>query len=195
MTALPRNHAILNKNPKLRKDNRLHRRVDMSLEGRFLNQGSEEYDFVTINLSCGGARLQSDFVPSIGEEIVCYFNELGRVAGTITRHTEDGFAVGFNTVKTKRDRLADKLTWLHNKERLGLDEERGARRYTADGPAIIVRQDGRRLQCRVVDISLTGAGFEADGPAPMIGEQITAGNAQGEVVRRVGKSFGVRFKR
>ncbi|MEM7660788.1 MAG: PilZ domain-containing protein [Pseudomonadota bacterium] len=195
MSALSQNHAILTQNPKLKKDNRVHRRVEMTLRGRFLNQTSQEHAFVSVNLSCGGARLRANNVPPVGEQIVCYFDELGRVAGKIVRHTEDGFAVGFNTVQTKRDRLADKLIWLDNKERLGLHEERGAPRYPADGPAILVRQDGRRLQCRVIDISLTGAGFETDGPPPMIGEQIIAGNLSGEVVRRNGKAFGVRFIR
>ncbi|MEO1475486.1 MAG: PilZ domain-containing protein [Pseudomonadota bacterium] len=193
MTALSRNHAILTQNPNLQKDHRLHRRVDLTLHGRFLNSVSEEHSLVTVNLSCGGARIRSNHIPNVGEQIVCYFDELGRVAGAIVRHTEDGFAIGFNAVRTKRDRLADKLTWLHNKVRLDLHEERGARRYAADGPAILIRQDGRRLQCRVIDISLTGAGFEAEGPAPMIGEQVIAGNLSGEVVRRSGNSFGVRF--
>ncbi|MEM6900230.1 MAG: PilZ domain-containing protein [Pseudomonadota bacterium] len=195
MTALARNHAILTQNPKLQKDHRLHKRVELTLRGRFLNETSEEHSFVSVNLSCGGARLRSNNVPPVGHNIVCYFDEIGRVAGKIVRHTEDGFAVGFNTVQSKRDRLADKLIWLDNKDRLNLHEERGSPRYPADGPAILIRQDGRRLQCRVIDISLTGAGFETDGQPPMIGEQIIAGNLSGEVVRRNGKAFGVRFVR
>ena len=62
---------------------------------------------------------------------------------------QNGFALRFQTTQTKRDKLADKLVWLTNREALGLVEERGAQRFAAEGPAIIIRQDGRRLQCRV----------------------------------------------
>lgn len=195
MTALSQNNAIEIHNSRLKKDNRLHRRIELVSQGRFLGDTPEEHSFTCVNVSCGGARLRSETLPTIGTQLVCYFDELGRVAGKVVRHTEDGFALGFTTVQTKRDRLADKLIWLGNKERLGLHEERGAPRYSADGPAIVVRQDGRRLQCRVVDISLTGAGFETEGPPPMIGEQVITGNVEGEVVRKNGKAFGVRFTR
>ena len=195
MSALSLDHAIFAQNPRLQKDHRRHRRVPIVLHGRFLNQMSEEHSLVSVDISCGGARVRANNVPALGEQIVCYFDEVGRVAGSVVRHTEDGFAIQFQAVQHKRDRLADKLTWLHNKDKLGLVEERGAPRFAASGPAILIRQDGRRLQCRVVDISLTGAGFETDGPPPMIGERVVTGNITAEVVRRTGKSFGVRFVR
>lgn len=193
MSAISLDHAIFTQNPRLQKDHRRHRRVPLVLHGRFLNQTSEEHTLVTVDISCGGARVRSNNKPDVNEPIVIYLDELGRVAGTVSRHTEDGFAIIFQVAQHKRDRLADKLTWLHNKDKLGLVEERGAQRFAAEGPAILIRQDGRRLQCRVIDISLTGAGFETEGPPPMIGEIVITGNISGEVVRRSNKAFGVRF--
>lgn len=188
-------NAVRLQNPRLVKDHRAHRRVDIALQGRFLNNRTEEHSLVTVNISCGGALVKSPTKPGLDSQIVVYFDELGRVVGNTVRHTEDGFALRFQVTQTKRDKLADKLVWLTNHEKLGLVEERGAQRFAAEGPAIIIRQDGRRLQCRVVDISLTGAGFIAEGPPPMIGEIITAGNISAEVMRTAGNNFGVRFVR
>ncbi len=183
------------RNPRLHKDHRRHRRVPLELRGRFLTETNEEQEFVTTNLSCGGAIVTARIVPAVDDHVVCYIEEIGRVAGRVTRHAGTGFAIAFQTSQTKRDRLADKLTWLYNKARLGLAEERGAPRFAADGPAIVVRQDGRRLNCRVIDISLTGAGFETEGPPPMVGELVTTGSLSGEVMRCANKAFGIRFLR
>lgn len=195
MSALAQNHDIFRQNPKLRKDHRRHRRVKIRLHGRFLNDASEEHSLISRDISCGGGCFSSASIPDIGSQIVCYIDELGRIVGEVVRHTDDGFAIAFKVSQIKRDRLADKLTWLVNKDRLGLVEERGAQRFAAEGPALITRQDGRTLQCRVVDISLTGAGFETDGPPPMIGELINVGNISAEVMRSTPKGFGVRFVR
>lgn len=195
MSALAKDHEIFRLNPKLRKDHRRHRRVKIRLQGRFLNDESEEHSLIVENVSCGGASLNSTFIPEIGSQIVCYLDELGRLAGKVVRHHDTGFAMQFNVSQLKRDRLADKLIWLVNKDRLSLTEERSAQRFAAEGPALIKRQDGRVVQCRVVDISLSGAGFETDGPAPMIGEVILIGNISAEVMRSTPKGFGVRFIR
>ncbi|MEO9969203.1 MAG: PilZ domain-containing protein [Hyphomonadaceae bacterium] len=195
MNTQSHSNAVRLQNPRLQKDHRVHRRVEIGLHGRFLNDQSEEHSLLTINISCGGALVKSPSRPAVDSQVVVYLDELGRVAGTVVRHTEDGYALHFHTTQTKRDKLADKLIWLSNCERLGLVEERGAQRFAAEGPALIVRQDGRQLQCRVVDISLTGAGFIAEGPPPMIGEIVETGTVSAEVVRSVGQNFGVRFIR
>jgi hypothetical protein len=58
---------------------------------------------------------------------------------------------------------------------------------------MVTRANGRVLQCRTVDISLTGAAFEGDGPAPPIGEIVSVGNLQGEVVRTLRNGFAIRY--
>lgn len=193
MSALAQDHAIFKQNPKLRKDHRRHRRVKIKLGGRFLNDSNEEHSLICENISCGGGAFKSASTPPLGAQIVCYIDELGRIVGEVVRHTHTGFAMAFSVSQIKRDRIADKLIWLANKDRLGLDEERGAQRFAAEGPALITRQDGRKLQCRVMDISLTGAGFETDGPCPMVGEMIEVGHILAEVMRKTPNGFGVRF--
>ena len=195
MNAHLHSNAVRLQNPRLVKDHRVHRRVEIALHGRFLNDQSEEHALVTTNISCGGALVKSPAKPDLDSQVVVYLDEMGRVQGTVVRHTDEGFALNFKVTQKKRDKLADKLIWLINRDKLGLVEERGATRFAAEGPALIIRQDGRHLQCHVVDISLTGAGFIAQGPPPMIGEIVTTGTVSAEVVRSNGSNFGVRFLR
>ncbi len=193
MSAVPQETLSRFQVTRKKKDRRRNRRVAIRIKGRFLNEVSEDKGLQTRNISCGGALIDSDYRPPVGANIVCYFDHLGRVAATVNRVTNTGFAVNFHTTQTKRDRLADKLTWMINRGPLQMDEERKASRYAAGGPAIVQREDGRNLQCRVIDISLTGASFKTDGPMPIIGEKVKAGNLYGRVVRSAEHFFAIRY--
>ncbi len=137
--------------------------------------------------------MRANVCPAIGDTLVCYFDDLGRLNTTVTRATDDGFAVTFSASSHKRDKLADRLVWLLNHKRYNLADEREAPRKPLSNKAMITLSDGRRIQCRVSDISLTGAAFKTDGPTLRVGERITAGTLTGEVVRSDRDGFAVRF--
>ncbi len=177
------------------RDRRSFKRVSLRLTGRFLDAQSEDRDFLTSNVSCDGALIIANERPAANEQVVCYFDELGRVTATIIRHAPGGFAVRFQISGHKRDKLADRLTWLLNKDVLGLSDEREAERFSAGGPALVTLPDGHAIQCRVIDISLTGAGFEALGPAPFEGDVVLVGTLRAQVVRVAARNFAVRFLR
>lgn len=174
-------------------DRRRHKRVDLNLPGRFLTDLGSDATLSTVNLSCSGALVRSNFHPDPGAELVCYFDDLGRVVATVVRRTEEGFAVAFNVAAHKREKIADRLTWLVNKDSLDLSEEREAPRYASDVPAQVVRANGQVLACRVLDISLTGANFQCTGALPKIGEIVSAGSIPAEVVRIGQGGFAVRY--
>ena len=174
-------------------ERRRNLRVDLNIPGRYLDEISEDHGLITENISCGGALVRSEHRPRIGTKVVCYFDGLGRVSATVVRHTEEGFGIEFHVSQHKRDKLADKLVWLLNRGPLELHDERRAPRYAGGGPAIVIREDGREIQCRVIDISLTGAGFQTEGPPPKIGEIVKAGNLSGEVVRCEDGLFAIRY--
>ena len=159
------------------KDRRLYKRVALCLAGRVLDDDG------------------TDHRPAAGAQVICYFNELGRVAATVIRATPTGFAAHFRIVQHKREKLADRLTWLLNKDRLDLADDRSGARSTGGGPALLTLDDGREIKCRVLDISLTGASFEAERATPMVGDTVFAGNVRGEVVRVTGKTFAIRYLR
>ncbi|MEO1187742.1 MAG: PilZ domain-containing protein [Pseudomonadota bacterium] len=179
-------------NGRAKPDRRRHYRVSLKLNGRFLHEGAD-HTFLTQNISCGGAAVEAAAVPGIGTRVVCYFDDLGRVSGEVTRVTDDGFAVAFQTPQHKKDKLADRLIWLLNHKKYELKDERSSPRKDTVGPALITRENGTKLQCRVIDISLSGAAFEFDGPVPIVGEKIRVGSLHGEVVRAVSGEFAIRF--
>lgn len=172
-----------------RPDNRLPVRIP----GRFMTEASEEHRMVSVAMSGTSAEVRAHVLPARGSNIVCYFDEIGRVVGSVKETLAKGFIVAFATTSLKRDKIADRLVWLANKDALGLSDERAEPRYSAGGPAMVQLANGRTVKCRVVDISLSGAGFEAMGLAPALGEVIRAGSLRGEVVRSSGRSFGIRF--
>lgn len=169
------------------------KRLPLRLKGRFLDAQSEEYPLISLAMSCRTAQVRANHIPPVDSSIVCYFDELGRVVAAVRRHVKGGFLVEFSSTQHKRDKIADRLIWLVNRDTLGLTDDRKAPRYTAGGAAQVTLKNGSTLNCRVVDFSLIGAGFEAMGPAPNIGEVVIAGDLRGEVVRREGRSFGIRF--
>lgn len=193
MTATARADKLDKKTRLSGRERRRHRRLDIVLVGRFLSEAGTEHACRTINLSCSGALMTSAEPPAVGSKIVCYFSTIGRFPCEVVRRTAEGFAVVFTMSAIKRDKLADRLTWILNKDKLGLEDERQEARYSAGGPAILRLDDGRALECLVTDISLSGAGFETKGAPPMVGEMVTVGNLRGEVVRRSDRSFGIRF--
>lgn len=180
--------------PRKHKDRRRHQRVALTLKGRFLHQDLD-HPIRVKNISCGGALFQSKATPPIDSNVVCYVDGLGRVPARITRFLPGGFAVQFETTSHKRDKLADQLTWLTNcqKYNLEFEELRSTPRKPASGPALVERSDGRKVQCRVVDISLTGAAFMVKGSTPRLGEHVKVGKLSGEVVRASGNEFAMRF--
>ena len=175
------------------RDKRKNKRIAIEIDGRFLDGDREGNCLITENISCSGALLTSNHRPNPGARIVCYFDFLGRVSGDVVRLTESGFAIRFHTTQHKRDKLADKLIWLLNKEPYNLEEDRNSPRYASGGPAIVRRDNGKDIQCRVMDISLTGASFYTEAPRPIVGEIIKAGNLFGEVVRSEDTLFAVRY--
>ena len=174
-------------------DRRRFRRIPLAIHGRFLDTQSEEHSLLTRDISCSGAHVVSPHRPDREQSIVLYLDDLGRIVGKVVRHTAEGFAVSFQGSDRKRDKIVDRLTWLWNKSALGLEDERETPRYTAGGPALITLEDGRTLQCRVQDISLTGAGLLAMTQAPYVGETVSVGNLRARVVRSEGRTFGIRF--
>lgn len=178
-----------------RRDRRSFKRVDLRLTGRFLTPASDDRELLTSNVSCDGALILSPAPPDPGQQIVCYFDQLGRVVADVIRMTPGGFAVRFNTSALKREKLADRLTWLVNKDPLGLAEDRTATRYAATSQTVVTLGDGTPLQCRLTDISLAGAAFEALGTPPFVGDRVHTGTLRAEVVRVAGRTFAVRYLR
>ena len=105
----------------------------------------------------------------------------------------DGSASTIGATARKRDKLAAQLTWLANREILNLPEDRRHDRIVPRNPtARLTFSDGRVLNCRLIDLSLSGAAVSAT-IRPPVGEQLTVGKVPARVVRHLEDGFALEF--
>ena len=169
--------------------------MKITLLGRYMLADRREFPCQTIDMSPGGVLLFAPVKPEVGERVVVYLDQLGRIEGVVSRQTDNGFAIAINVPMLKRDKLADQLTWLANRHILGLPEDRRHERITPRETSVTVRTaDGTEYIGRLIDISLSGAGVVVDLKAP-IGAIVTLGRTQGRVVRLFDSGVAIEFLR
>ncbi|MCA8901757.1 MAG: PilZ domain-containing protein [Hyphomonas sp.] len=168
-------------------------RLDLRLQGRFLTEFDEDEAFEARDMSCTSAHIAATHRPEHGALVICYFDFLGRIVGTVDRHTEDGFIILFDMARHKAARIAEKLEILTGAGSMQSHERRESDRADWDGPARVLRENGQILSCRILDFSLTGASFECAGPMPAVNEIVTAGHIPAKVVRIGDGGFAVRY--
>lgn len=174
-------------------ERRRFQRVKISLLGRFMLPNREEYPCQTRDMSPGDVAIVTPVVAKVDERIVCYLDHIGRVEGKVTRTFADGFALRLKATVRKRERLAAQLTWFANRDKLGLPEDRRHDRVDT-GPRVsqITLSDGRRYDCRVIDVSLSGAAVDLT-VRPAVGSPVTLGRMRGRVVRHLEDGIAVEF--
>ena len=138
----------------------------------------------------GGA---ADHLGELGSKVIAYIDHIGRVEGVLTRTLPDGFAMTILASERKKDKLAAQLTWLANRHELDLPEDRRHERVAPRNPVTILGMaDGRQYECRIVDLSLSGAAVEID-VRPAFGSQVTLGTMRGQVVRHFEDGIAIEF--
>ena len=176
-------------------DRRRHYRVAVSLLGRYMLPDQNEYPCQVLNISPGGLALSTPTTGEIGDRVVMYIDHIGRIEGAISRTFENGFAVLASVPERKRERLAEKLTWLANKGILTTIDDR---RHERQAPALqemgstLTLPNGQQVECTMLDISVSGASIATE-VFPEIGTQVMLGRTRGRVVRHHVDGIGIEF--
>lgn len=174
-------------------DRRRFRRVELSLLGRFMRSTQEEHHCRLVDISVGGACLQGPLTVDLDETVIVYFDELGRLEGTVTRRLTDGFTIEFKATPRKREKLAEQLTWLINRNILGLpDERRHERIVPQKKEATLHLPNGAHITCMIIDVSVGGASLSTEARPPL-GTEIVLGRLRGHIVRHHDSGIGVEF--
>ncbi len=174
-------------------EKRRFQRVRVDILGRYMLPNRHEYPCQVVDMSPGGARFVAPEIGAIGDRVIAYLDHIGRIEGEITRHFDGGFAIAIQATARKRDKLAAQLTWLANRQELGLPEDRRHDRVTPRNPfSEIVMPDGRKYRCKVVDLSLSGAAISCD-VKPAMGTRVRLGQMSGAVVRHFEEGFAIQF--
>jgi hypothetical protein len=179
----------------LSEERRRFQRVRVNLLGRYMLTDRREYPCQVVNMSPGGMALIAPVCGQVAERVIAYVDHVGRLEGVIARHFENGFAMTIAATTRKRDKLAAQLTWLANRNILGLPEDRRHGRITPRNPAgRLILANGINVACRVIDISQSGAAIATD-QRPEIGSPITIGRTSGRVVRHLEDGIAIEFTR
>lgn len=144
-------------------------------------------------MSPGGLAMLAPGIGNVGDRVIAYLDHIGRVEGKITRIIDNGFAMNVGATPRKRDKLAAQLTWLANRDILNLPEDRRHDRLIPRNPiAILTMEDGQRMTCRIIDMSLSGAAIAAEYHPP-VKSLVSLGRVQARVVRHLDEGFALEF--
>lgn len=168
-------------------------RVKISVLGRYMLADRREFPCQILAMSPGDAMVVAPVAGTLGEKVIAYLDHIGRIEGSITELVEGGFAMEVSASGRKRDKMAAQLTWLANKDLLNLPEDRRHERVVPDNRhSTVVLDDGRRYNCKIIDISLSGAAIEL-AVRPAMGTPVTLGRMRARVVRHFQDGVAVEF--
>ena len=160
-----------------------------------MRENRQEFPCVTIDASPGGFAFGTEAPVALGEKIIAYIAQIGRVQGVVRRQFRGGFAIAVTLPALKRDKFADQLTWLANRQALGMPEDRRHERLVPNAPhSTLTSPNGREILCKIVDISRSGAAIAA-AHAPEVGAMVTLGKTRGQVVRQFTGGVAIEFQR
>lgn len=168
-------------------------RVKVSVLGRYMLTDRREFPCQVLEMSPGDAVVIAPVAGVAGERVIAYLDHLGRIEGDLTEVVDGGFKMDIVATPRKRDKTAAQLTWLANKDILNLPEDRRHERVVPDNRhSTVVLDDGRRYNCKIIDISLSGAAIEL-AVRPAMGTPVTLGRMRARVVRHFGDGVAVEF--
>lgn len=174
-------------------ERRRFQRVKVHLLGRYMLPDRREFPCQVINMSPGGLAMLAPGIGNVGDRVIAYLDHIGRVEGKITRIIDNGFAMSVGATPRKRDKLAAQLTWLANRDILNLPEDRRHDRIIPRNPiAILTLEDGQRMTCRIIDLSLSGAAVAAE-HRPPLKSLVSLGRVQARIVRHLEDGFALEF--
>jgi hypothetical protein len=168
-------------------------RVKISLLGRYMLADRREFPCQVLEMSPGDAVVIAPVSGGVGEKVIAYIDHIGRIEGSILDPVDGGFLMDVVASLRKRDKMAAQLTWLANKDVLNLPEDRRHERVVPDNRhSTVVLDDGRRYNCKIIDISLSGAAIEL-AVRPAMGTPVTLGRMRARVVRHFQNGVAVEF--
>lgn len=172
-------------------ERRRHRRLPVTLGGRCMLQDQREFACRVIDASLGGLAVAIPAVARIGERVVAYLDEIGRFEGRVARLVEGGFAMALDLTLHGRNKLELFLARLGGEKAVG--DRRHERRLVGDFVSRLVMTNGHAVECRVLDLSVSGAAVAVLGPCPPLGSRVRLGTTVGRVARRFDRGIAIAF--
>ena len=175
-------------------DRRRHKRQPLLFLGRFMRANKQEYPCKLKDISVGGVAVMSPVTVDEGERVIAYFDHIGGLEGHVVRLFEGGFAFRISASQHKREKLAAQITWLVNEAELdGIAGRRHERLPSnANKTSTLTLAEGVSTNCRVLDVSLSGASIATDA-RPLVGAEVLFGKLRCRVMRYHDRGIGLQF--
>jgi hypothetical protein len=173
-------------------DKRKYPRIKTNLRGRYMLADRREFPCTIIDVALGGIALSGPERGEIGETIIVYMDQLGRVEGEVVRHLEDGFALQLTITTRATEKFARRLDELQAGNRLRKVPERRAEPRVKLDEEVAVFEPPKGMQCEIVDLSLTGAHIKI-ARRPPLGSLVQLGRVRGRVVRHSSQGVAIEF--
>jgi hypothetical protein len=176
------------------KERRRHPRSHLKLQGRYMLSDGSEFPCETVDVSPGGIAIRGLKAGQLGERVVVYIEDLGRIEGAVLRSASGWFTVEIRAPSKKLERLAETIAWLVKNKEEGLANRRNRRRIdAADEPILLRTVDGATFAARLIDVSTTGAAVLVDIALP-IGAHVSIDDKPASVSRRFPGGVAVTFR-
>ena len=136
-----------------------------------------ELECRTIDVSVTGVALEGYIVPDVGEYIVAYLDELGRVEGNVARRGDGWFAIDARTSQSRIRRIEQKIAALSGKS---LETVALAAQASPERSATLRTDFGQEFSVRVSDETPLSARVSCDVKL-LPGTRVTIDGARGIV--------------
>ena len=93
-------------------ERRRMRRVPLTLRGHYRVESGADYACETENVSATGALVRGSGGAGVGEWVIAYLGDIGRVEGVIVRSSEERFALEIAATPAAARKLAVRLERL-----------------------------------------------------------------------------------
>ena len=161
--------------------------------GRFMLPDLSEHACQVVDLSVAGATFITPSVPTQGQSIVAYIEEIGRIEAITGAAKPGGFEISFNLKGSRLERFQERVEWLHQRGNGDTGDNRRHSRYDpTDRVSQVTLPDGRVYNCEVLDISVSGAGIKTE-VVPSVGTYLMLGKMRGRVVRYLEHGVAIEF--
>jgi hypothetical protein len=174
-------------------ERRRYDRVALKLPGRYLLSDGQEFECQIIDVSPSGIAIRGPMVGDIGERVVVYVQELGRVEGVVVRRSDDWFAVDLKIPSARLHKLATRIDGVVKRKAEGAPERRAYERFDFDQVrAMLQLADGQEFPALLMDVSIEGAALEID-VTPPVGAAVRIGERRAHVSRHFTGGIAVTF--
>ncbi len=176
-------------------ERRRYDRVAVTLPGRYMLADGKEFDCQIVDVSPVGVAIRGPLAGDLGERVVAYVEDLGRIEGVIVRRSADSewFALDLRVPSHKMHKLAKRIDWLVRRQTEGSPERRSFARFDQEQEQTTLQlSDGREFEAGLIDVSTGGVALEVS-VTPPVGAAVTVGKQRAHVSRHFAGGIAVTF--